>query len=91
MVTPKLPMLTTVLNLVVGLSIFIALLQKLISTHHHIIEAREIIVLGELIVIACAVYSIVFKLWNAWLKIFQYIFLILFICADIVTYLYAYV
>ncbi|WP_301921745.1 hypothetical protein [Ferruginibacter sp.] len=73
--THKLPVLTTVLNLVVGLSIFIYWLQKQIRINQHIIEGREIVVLGcELIVIACAVYSIVFKQWNGWVKGFQYIF-----------------
>lgn len=56
LVTHKLPVLTTVLNLVVGLSIFIYWLKKQIRINQHIIEAREVVVLGcELIVIAYGV------------------------------------
>ena len=73
--THKLCSLITWLNLVVGLSVFFYWIQHEISITQHIFEVREMLVLSlEVILIGCALYSLVTHQWNAWLKIIQYFF-----------------
>ena len=73
--THKLCSLITWLNLVVGSSVFFYWIQHEISITQHIFEVREMLVLSlEVILIGCALYSLVTHQWNAWLKIIQYIF-----------------
>ena len=71
----KLPLLTAIINLLAGASVIIywAVRQLMVTQHH--IETREVIVLGfEIIVIACAVYTIVAGEKINLLKVVQYAF-----------------
>ena len=71
----KLSYLTSLFNLVAGLSILIYWIQKQIRIDQHIIEAREIMVLGfEIVMAGLALYSIITNQWNSWFRIVQYIF-----------------
>lgn len=73
--THKLCSLITWLNLVAALSIFFYWIQHEISITQHIFEVREMLVLSfEVILIGCALYSLITHQWNTWLKIVQYIF-----------------
>jgi len=73
--THKLCSLITWLNLVAALSIFFYWIQHEISITQHIFEVREMLVLSlEVILIGCAIYSVVTHQWNTWLKIVQYFF-----------------
>ena len=68
--------LMPVINLVAGLIVFIYWTQKQLSIRQHFFDTREIMVLCfEAIVVGCAVYCIVHRQWNNWLKVLQYLFI----------------
>ncbi len=74
--------LLPVINLVAGLMVFIYWTQKQLSIRQHFFDTREIMVLCfEAIVVGCAVYFIVQIQWNNWLKVLQYLFIIIHVSA----------
>lgn len=71
----KLHAALTFLNLLSALLIIVYWEIKQMNITQHIIEGREIFVLGfEVLVIGCAVYSMVTGYSISWLKVIQYIF-----------------
>lgn len=74
--------LMPVINLVAGLIVFIYWTQKQLSIRQHFFDTREIMVLCfEAIVVGCAVYCIVHRQWNNWLKVLQYLFIAIHVSA----------
>ena len=73
--------LMPVINLVAGLIVFIYWTQKQLSIRQHFFDTREIMVLCfEAIVVGCAVYCIVHRQWNNWLKVYLALQLIFWLC-----------
>ncbi|MDB5279213.1 MAG: hypothetical protein JWR61_4168 [Ferruginibacter sp.] len=71
----KLPFLTAIVNLLAGASVIIYWAVRQLMVTQHYIETRELVVLGfEIIVIACAVYTIVAGQKSILLKVTQYVF-----------------
>jgi hypothetical protein len=73
--TNQLDFLIPLLNLVSALTLLLYWLQKQFRITQHYFELREMVVLSlEIVVVACATYSLVSNQNQNWLRIMQYIF-----------------
>jgi hypothetical protein len=73
--THRFPFLSTLVNLITGLSILLYWVQKQLRIEYHIFEMREwAALLFEAIVVGISIYAIVTKQWTTGLRIFAYIF-----------------
>lgn len=73
--TNQLAFFIPLLNLVSALTLLLYWLQKQIRITQHNIDLREIMVLSlEVIVMSCAIYSIMSHQHQHWLSVIQYIF-----------------
>jgi hypothetical protein len=73
--THRLSFLSTLVNLITGLSILLYWIQKQLRIEYHIFEMREWAALSfEVIVFGISIYAIVTKQWTGGLRIFAYIF-----------------
>jgi hypothetical protein len=73
--TPQLAFLIPLVNLLSGLSLLIYWIQKQIRITQHILDLREISVLGfEMMMLGCTIYALMGKAEYTWLRFLQYIF-----------------
>jgi hypothetical protein len=73
--TGKLAYLISSLNLLSSISMILYWAVREMHIKEHTIELREIIVLSfEVVVIGCAIYSVVTKQEDSWIRVIQYIF-----------------